>query len=104
MEIIGDSDLNGIHENIKVKIQKYPDASSIDILNHIKSSLRKAPEQIIMCAGTNDTSNDPNYSKNVKINLVKEIWKDTEPNFSSAICRTNIKDVKDTINTTNSRL
>ena len=57
-----------------------------------------------MCAGTNDTSNDPNYLKNVKINLVKEIWKDTEPKFSSAICRTNIKDVKDTINTTNSRL
>ena len=91
-------------ENIKVKIQKYPDASSIDILDHIKSSLWKAPEQIIMCAGTNDTSNDPNYLKNVKINLVKEIWKDTEPKFSSAICRTNIKDVKDTINTTNSRL
>ena len=42
-------------ENIKVKVQKYPDASSLDILDHIKSGLQKAPEQIIIYAGTNDT-------------------------------------------------
>ena len=64
--------LNGIHErgtnkdeNIKAKIRKYPGASSIDILDHIKPSLRKAPEQIIIHAGTNDISN---YLKNVKKN------------------------------------
>ena len=32
----------------KVKIWKYPGASSIYILDHIKPSLRKAPEQIIV--------------------------------------------------------
>ena len=43
--------LNGIYErgmnkdkNIKVKIRKYPGTSSIDILDHIKPSLWKAPE------------------------------------------------------------
>ena len=51
--------LNGIHErgmskdeNSKVKIWKYPGASSIYILDHIKPSLRKAPEQITIHAGT----------------------------------------------------
>ena len=85
------------YENIKVKVQKYPDASSLDILDHIKSGLQKAPEQIIIYAGTNDTPKDTNYLKNGE-NLVKEICKDTESKFSSVICRTDIKDVNDTIN------
>ena len=65
-------------KNIKVKIKKYPGASSIDILDYIKPSLRKAPEQIIIHAGTNDTSNNTNYLKNVKkiVKLVKETCKD----------------------------
>ena len=104
--------LNGIHErgmnkdeNIKVKIRKYPGASSINILDHIKPSLWKAPEQIIIHAGTNDISSSTNYLKNVKkiVKLVKEACKDTS-DFSSVICRTNIKDITDTINTTNSHL
>ena len=111
--------LNGIHErgmnkdeNIKVKIRKYPGESSIDILDHIKlyikhiQSLWKAPEQIIIHAGTNDISNNTNYLKNVKkiVKLVKETCKDTELSFSSVICRTDVKDITDTINTTNSHL
>ena len=113
IEIIGDSMLNGVHErgmnkdeNIKVKIRKYPGASSIDILDHIKPSLRKAPEQIIIHAGTNDISNSTNYLKNVKkiVKLVKETCKDTKLSFSSVICRTDIRDITDTINTTNSHL
>ena len=65
--------LNGIHErgmnkdeNIKVKVRKYLGASSIDILDHIKPSLREAPEQIIIHGGTNDISNNTNYFMNVK--------------------------------------
>ena len=113
IEIIGDSMLNGIHErgmnkdaNIKVKIRKYPGASSIDILDHIKPSLRKAPEQIIIHAGTNDISNNTSYLKNVKkiVKLVKENCKDTKLSFSSVICRSDVKDIADTINTTNSHL
>ena len=108
---IRDSMLNGIHdrgmnkdENIKVKIRKYPGASSIDILDHIKPSLRKGPEQIIIHAGTNDISNNTNYLKNVKkiVKLVKETCKDTKLSFSSVICCTD--DITDNINTTNSFL
>ena len=100
--------LNGIHErgmnkdeNIKVKIRKYPGASSIDILDHIKPSLRKAPEQIIIHAGTNDISNNTNYLKNVKkiVKLVKETCKDTKLSFSSVICCTDVKDNSGTIST-----
>ena len=105
--------LNGIHErgmnkdeNIKVKIRKYPGACSIDILDHIKLILWKAPEQIIIHAGTNDISNSTNYLKNIKkiVKLVKENCKDTKLSFSSVICRTNVKDIADTINTTNFHL
>ena len=71
-------------ENTKVKNQKYPGASSIDILDHIKPNLQKVPEQIIIHAGTNDISNDTNYLKNVKkiVKLVKETCKDTKLSFS----------------------
>ena len=105
--------LNGIQErgmnkdeNIKVKIRKYPGGCSIDILDHIKPILRKAPGQIIIHAGTNDISNSTNYLKNIKkiVKLVKENCKDTKLSFSSVICRTNVKDIADPINTTNSHL
>ena len=78
--------LNGIHErgmnkdeNIEVKIRKYPGASSVDVLDHIKPSLRNAPEQIIIHAGTNYISNNTKYLKNVKkiVKLVKETCKDS---------------------------
>ena len=94
--------LNGIHErgvnkdeNIKVKIRKYPGVSSIYILDHIKPTLRKAPEQIIIHFGANGISNNTNYLKNVKtiVELVKENCKDTKLSFSSVICRTDIKDI-----------
>ena len=105
--------LNGFHErgmnkdeNIKLKIRKYPGASSIDILDHIKPSLRKAPEQIIIHAGMSDISNNTNYLKNVKkiVKLVKKNCKDTKLSFSSLICPTDIKDIANTINSTNSHL
>ena len=51
MEILGDSMLNdvqekGLNENtdINIKIRKYPDPSSTDILDHIRPSLRKEPD------------------------------------------------------------
>ena len=108
--------LNGIHErsmnkdeNIRVRIWKYSGASSVDILDHIKSNLQKALEQIIIHAGTNDISSNTNYLKNVKmiVKLVKETCKDTKLSFSSVICCTDVKDHRyhtDTINTTNSHL
>ena len=102
---------NGIYErdmnkdeNIKVKIWKYPGTCSIDTLDHIKPSLRKAPKQIIIHASTNNISNNTNYLKNVKkiVKLVKETCK--EFGFCSVICRTDIKDITGTINTTHFHL
>ena len=68
VEILCDSMLNGIQEkglnknaDINIQIRKYPGASSTDILDHIKPSLRKKPDQIVIHAGTNDLANDHNY-------------------------------------------
>ena len=95
--------LNSIHErnmnkdeNIKVKIWRYSGASSID--TDIISSLQKAPEQIKIPTGTNDTSNDTNYLENAK-KIVK--CKDTKLSFSSVICRNDIKHIIFTIIITN---
>ena len=49
-----------------MKIRKYPSASSIDILDHIKTSLQKAPEQIMIHTGMDDISNNTKCLKNVK--------------------------------------
>ena len=60
----------GLHKNadINIKIRKYPGASLADILDHVRPSLRKEPDQIIIHAGTNDLRNDHNYLNNVKKN------------------------------------
>ena len=68
VEILCGCMLNGIQEkelnknvDIKTQIRKYLGASSTDILDHIKPSLRKKPDQIVIHAGTNDLANDHNY-------------------------------------------
>ena len=55
VEILGHSMVNGIQEkgmnkdsNMIIKIRKYPGAVSTDILDHIKPSLRKDPDQILI--------------------------------------------------------
>ena len=75
VEILGDSMLNGVQEkglnknaDINIKIRKYPGASSTDILDHIRPTLRKEPDQIRIHAGTNDLTNNHNYLNNVKKN------------------------------------
>ena len=83
--------LNGIQErglnknaDINIRIRKYPGASSTDILDHIKPSLRKEPDQIVIHAGTDDLTNDHNYSNNVKkiAKMVREICKNTKVKFA----------------------
>ena len=72
VEILGDSILNGVQEkglnknaDTNIKIRKHPGASSTDILDHIRPSLGKEPDQIIIHAGTNDVKNDQTYLNNV---------------------------------------
>ena len=61
VEILSDSMLNGVQEkglnknaDINIKIRKYPGASSTNILDHIRPSLRKELDRIIIHAGTKD--------------------------------------------------
>ena len=93
-------------ENIKVKILKYPGAYSIDTLGYIKRSLWKALVKIVIYAGANDISNNNNYLNNVikVVKLVKVTCKDTKLSFSLVICCSTIKEISDTIKTTNSHL
>ena len=113
VEILGDSMLNGFQEkglnkdaDINIKIRKYPDASMTDILYHIRLSLRKEPDQIIILAGTNDLTNDHNYLNNVKkiVKMVRETCKNTKLCFSSLICRNDLKDIDEKVKKTNTHL
>ena len=76
------------------------------ILNHIKPSLRKEPDQILIHAGTNDLANIENYLKNVKKNvkLVRETCKNTKICFSPLICRADVADINKKVIQTNKNL
>ena len=59
-KIARDSMVNSIEERgmnktnpFHIKVRKYPAASSIDIIDHLKANLRKATDQKIIHAGTN---------------------------------------------------
>ena len=83
---------------INIKIRKYPGASSTDMLDHIRPSLRKEPDQIIIHAGTNDITNDHNYLNVEKIvKMVRETCKSTKLCFSSLICGTVQKDIDEKV-------
>ena len=110
---MGDSTLNDIQEkglnknaDINIKIQKYPGPSSTDILEYIKPSLRKEPDQIVIHAGTNDLTNYHNYLNNVNkiVKMVKETCKNTKLCFFSLICQTDLKDIDKKIRKTNTHL
>ena len=97
---LGDSMLNGVQEkglnvDFSIKVQKFPGASSTDMLDHIRPSLKKEPDQIIIYAGTNDLTNDHNYLNDVKkiVKMVRETCKNTKLCFSPMIWRTDRKDI-----------
>ena len=113
VEILDDFMLDGIQEkglnkngDINIKIRKYPGASSTDILDHIRPSLRKEPDQIVIHARTNALTNDHNYLNNAKksVRMVRETYKNTKLCFSSFICPTDLKDIDEKIKKTNTCL
>ena len=53
-----------------IKVRRYPGASSIDIIDHLKPNPAKVPDKITIHAGTNDITNNINYLSNIK-ELVK---------------------------------
>ena len=52
--------------DINIKTGKYPGTSSTDMIQHLKTGLRKEPDKILIHAGKNDLINDQNYLNNVK--------------------------------------
>ena len=85
----------GLNKNadINIKIRKYPGASSTAILDHIKPSLRKEPDQIVIHAGTNNLTNNHIYLNNVKkiAKMVRETCKNAKLCFPLLICWTDEK-------------
>ena len=63
----------------RFNINRCPGTSSTDIIAHLKPDLRKAPDEIIIHAGTNHIANNINYLSNVK-RIVKS--KDTKLCFN----------------------
>ena len=92
--------LNGIQEkglnknaDTNIKIRKHPGVSSIDIMDHVKPSLKNEPDSIIIHhVGTNDLTNDRSYLNNVNkiVKTVRETCKNTKLCFSSSICPTEL--------------
>ena len=72
-----------------IKVHRYPGTSSIDIIDHLKSSLRKVPDNYPY----RDRRHKKQYQLKKTVKLVRETSKDTELCFPSIICSTDIKDI-----------
>ena len=77
--IIGDSMINGVNpddfkKEFKVKVRPHGGATSEDMLDYVKPTVRKKPDQIILHIGTNDVTNGVDTIINVKklVNYIKE--------------------------------
>ena len=69
--IIGDSMIKGLAErgiskNHNVKVRPQPGCTTEDIEDHIKPTIRKNPDAIIIHSGTNDVTNDKPTKKKTK--------------------------------------
>ena len=82
-------------------MRRYPGASSIDIIDHLKASLRKVSDEIFIHAGTNDITNNVNCLSNVKKIVVCDTSNNTKLFFSSII---DIRDIDGNIIEINSHL
>ena len=78
--IIGDSMVkhitgSGISENDQVQVKTYPGATTDDIIDYIKPTIRQKPEIVIIHSGTNDLTKDVNTMSSVRkvLAAVKEI-------------------------------
>ena len=110
--IIGDSMLNALDEkrmssnSMSVKVRNHPGATSLDVIDHLRPTIRQNPDVIVIHAGTNDITKNINYLKNVKL-MVKEIRQKSEKTqivFSTLFRRFDIKDGEKQVDDINFRL
>ena len=90
--IVGDSQLNGIHEkglskNHSVKVNKIPGGTSEAILDKLDDFLKNKPDGLIVRAGTNDITREKNLLNNVILKHVKKLSPNTKVAFSSIVIR-----------------
>ena len=68
----------GISKNDQVQVKKHPGATTGDIIDYIKPTIRQKPDMVIINSGTNDLTKDVNTMSRVQkvVAAAKEI--DTE--------------------------
>ena len=66
---------SGISKNDQVQVKTHPDATTDDIIDYIKPTIRQKPEVVIIHSGTNDLTKDVNTMSSVRkvLEVVKEI-------------------------------
>ena len=108
--IIGDSMVKhingpGISKNDQVQVKTHSVATTDNIIDYIKPTIRQKPDIVIVHSGTNDLTKDVNTMNRVRkvVAAVKEI--DTEGkiklDFSSIVARGDIYKEEDIISTNN---
>ena len=75
--IVGDSIINnidakGLGKNHNIKVRSYGGATTRDMVDHIKPSLRSKPDVIIIHAGTNDLTKEEKTTINLQ-NIVDDV-------------------------------
>ena len=97
----------GISKNNQVQVKTHTGATTGDIIDYIKPTIRQKPDIVIIHSGTNDLTKDMNTMSRVRkvVAAVKEI--DTEGKvklgFSGIVARGDINKEEDIV-ITNSRL
>ena len=109
--LTGDSLVNGISEkgltvNHKVKIVKFPGATSEMILEKLDDIIKEQPDDLIVHVGTNDLTNNVNLLTNIKkiFNKVSKESPSTSIAFSSIINRKDKTNIEKTLTDMNARL
>ena len=86
-----------------MSVKNYPECTSLD---HIKPSLRKKPDEIIIHATTNDITTEINMLANVKkiVKLIRDETPETEITFSGLIIRNDRPTLIEKVKTLNEKL
>ena len=111
VEIIGDSIINninprGISKEGNVKVKSIPGSTSDDMKDHIKLTVRRKPDAIIIHVGTNDIGNDIDTITNIQ-NIVAHIKKKsshTKIIISSLLIRHGKRKIEEKIKILNNEL